>query len=40
MEEAGYEGPDLLDLGESISGRKMTPAELVARFKEVIGYAD
>ena len=38
VEEAGYEGPYLFELGESISGRKMTPAELVARFKEVIGY--
>ena len=40
MEEAGYTGPYLFELGESISGQKLTPTELVARFKTVIGYED
>ena len=40
MEEAGYEGPYLFELGESISGQKLTPAALAARFRSVIGYED
>lgn len=38
MEGAGYAGPYLFELGESISGKKMTPAELAARFRSVIGF--
>ena len=40
MEAAGYQGPYLFELGESISGRVMPVAELVSRFKTVIGYED
>ncbi len=40
MEAAGYKGPYLFELGEGISGKLLSPAELVERFKTVIGYTE
>ncbi len=37
MEAVGYTGPYLFELGEGISGRIVSPAELVLRFKQAIG---
>ncbi len=40
MEKAGYQGPYLFELGEMISGKKMSPAELADRFRTVIGLTE
>ncbi len=40
MEAAGYKGPYLFELSETITGSVMTPGELAARFKAAIGYKE
>ncbi len=39
LEAVGYEGPYLFELNESISGKKLSAAELAARFCSLIGVA-
>lgn len=38
MEAAGYRGPYLFELSETVSGTKMPVSALTARYKQVIGY--